>query len=79
LPKIDSQGRVTIPKKVRDVLELRSGVRLDFVELEKGRFAIVPINGSIQALNGLFKGRRQTAVTLEEMDMAIVRGASISK
>jgi hypothetical protein len=51
-------------------------MRVDFVEFEKGQFTMIPITGSIQELNGLFKGRRKKSVTIEEMDAAIARGAS---
>jgi antitoxin PrlF len=79
MPKLTSRGRVTIPIKVRSALGLRPGDHLDFVELEKGEFTIIAADRSVQELTGLFKGRCKRAVTLEEMDAAIARGASRSK
>jgi len=35
-------GRITIPTQVRKQLGLNTGDSVDFVEIEKGRFAIVP-------------------------------------
>jgi AbrB family looped-hinge helix DNA binding protein len=35
-------GRVTLPTQVRKQLGLKTGDSVDFVEFEKGRFAIVP-------------------------------------
>ncbi len=35
-------GRITIPTQVRRQLGLNTGDSVDFVEIEKGRFAIVP-------------------------------------
>jgi AbrB family looped-hinge helix DNA binding protein len=35
-------GRITLPFHVRKELGLKTGDSVDFVELEKGRFAIVP-------------------------------------
>lgn len=35
-------GRITLPLHVRKELGLRIGDNVDFVEIEKGRFAIVP-------------------------------------
>jgi AbrB family looped-hinge helix DNA binding protein len=35
-------GRITLPFHVRKELGLKTGDSVDFVEVEKGRFAIVP-------------------------------------
>ncbi len=75
---ITSKGQITIPVRVRTALGVDSGDRIEFVELEKGQFAIIPATRSLQELNGLFKGRRKTAATIEEMDDAIAKGAAES-
>ena len=75
---ITSKGQITIPVRVRAALGVDSGDRIEFVELEKGQFAIIPATRSIQELNGLFKGRRKIAATIEEMDAAIAKGAADS-
>ncbi len=76
MPKIDSQGRVTIPKTMHDALRLIPGTRVDFVEFEKGQFRMIPVTGSVRELGSLFKGKRKKPVTIEEMDAAIARGVS---
>ena len=35
-------GRITLPPDIRKQLGLKTGDRVDFVEIEKGRFAIAP-------------------------------------
>jgi AbrB family looped-hinge helix DNA binding protein len=40
-------GRITLPTHVRKQLGLKTGDSVDFVEIEKGRFAITPGSGSI--------------------------------
>jgi AbrB family looped-hinge helix DNA binding protein len=35
-------GRITLPSQVRKQLGLKTGDSVDFVEIEKGRFAITP-------------------------------------
>ena len=40
-------GRITLPFHVRQQLGLKTGDSVDFVEIEKGRFAITPGAGSI--------------------------------
>jgi len=39
---VTSKGMVTIPKKVREKLGLKKGMKIKFIETEKG-FLIVPI------------------------------------
>jgi antitoxin PrlF len=75
---LTSKGQITIPVKVRTALGLDSGDRIEFVELEKGQFVIIPATRSLQELNGLFKGKRKTAATVEEMDEAIAKGIADS-
>jgi antitoxin PrlF len=74
-----SKGQITIPKPVRDALGLDSGDRIEFVEAEKGQFAIVAATHSVQELKGLFQGRRSKAVSIEEMNAAIAKRASGSR
>ena len=40
-------GRITLPFHVRQQLGLKTGDSVDFIEIEKGRFAIKPGEGSI--------------------------------
>jgi AbrB family looped-hinge helix DNA binding protein len=39
-------GRITLPSHIRKQLGLKTGDSVDFVEIEKGRFAIAPGNGT---------------------------------
>jgi len=39
-------GRITLPSHVRKELGLKTGDSVEFVEIEKGRFAITPGAGS---------------------------------
>jgi len=74
-----SKGQVTIPRPVRDALGLDSGDRIEFVEVEKGQFAIIAATRSVQELKGLFRGKRSKPVSIEEMNAAIARRASGSR
>jgi AbrB family looped-hinge helix DNA binding protein len=40
-------GRITLPSQVRKQLGLKTGDSVEFVEVEKGRFAICPPTQSI--------------------------------
>jgi AbrB family looped-hinge helix DNA binding protein len=76
---VTSKGQITIPAKVRSALGLDAGDRVEFVELEKGQFAIVAATRSVRELKGLFRGRRRKPVSIEEMNAAIARHASRSR
>jgi antitoxin PrlF len=45
-------GRITLPYHVRKQLGLKTGDSVEFVEIEKGRFAITPGAGSIEDAKG---------------------------
>jgi AbrB family looped-hinge helix DNA binding protein len=58
-------GRITLPPQVRKNLGLKTGDNVDFVEIEKGRFAICPRSGqsadrnrSISKLDSAPAGKR---------------------
>jgi antitoxin PrlF len=73
---ITSKGQITIPVRVRQALGIDSGDRIEFVEVEKGQFAIVAATRSVQELKGLFRGRHSKPVSIEEMNTAIAKRAS---
>jgi antitoxin PrlF len=76
---ITSKGQVTIPVQVRSALGLDAGDRIEFVEVEKGKFAIVAATRSVRELKGLFQDRRRKPVSVEEMNSAIARRAAGSR
>ena len=73
---ITSKGQITIPVRVRQALGIDPGDRIEFVEVEKGQFAIIAATRSVRELKGLFRGKRSKPVSIEEMNAAIARRAS---
>ena len=76
---VTSKGQITIPVQVRTALGLEAGDRVEFVELEKGQFAIVPATRSVREAEGLFRGKRTKPVSIEEMNAVIRLRASGSR
>lgn len=76
---LTSKGQITIPSSVRRALGLETGDRVEFVEQEKGQFAIVAATRSIQELKGFLQRKRNKPVSIEEMNAAIARRASGSR
>jgi AbrB family looped-hinge helix DNA binding protein len=73
---ITSKGQITIPANVRQALKVESGDRVEFVEIEPGRFEFFAVTSSVKALKGMF-GKPAKSVSIEEMNKAIAkRGAS---
>lgn len=72
---LTSKGQVTIPKAVRDALHLRTGDRLDFIVEADGTVRVLPITSSVKRLKGMLP-KPARALTLEEMDDAIAKGAA---
>ncbi|MGH8541420.1 MAG: AbrB/MazE/SpoVT family DNA-binding domain-containing protein [Stenotrophobium sp.] len=73
---ITSKGQITIPVAVREALHVGTGDRVEFIEIESGRYEFIAATRSISALKGMF-GKTDKKVSLEEMNAAIAtRGAS---
>ena len=73
---VTSKGQITIPAAVRQALQVEAGDRVEFVEVETGRFEIVAATRSVTALKGMF-GTLAKTVSIEEMNAAIAtRGAA---
>lgn len=71
---LTSKGQLTLPKDVRAALGVGPGDRVDFVRMEDGNFAVSPATHSVKSLKGLIAKPRM-AISLEDMDKAIARGA----
>lgn len=65
-----SKGQLTIPVDVRRRMGLDSGDRVEFVELESGRFAIKPAVDDVRSLKGLLR-KPGRPVAIADMDKAI--------
>ena len=73
---LTGKGQITIPIEVRQALRLDAGDRVEFVEVEQGRFEIVPATRSVTVLKGML-GKPKRTVSIDEMNAAIAkRGAA---
>ena len=73
---ITSKGQITIPASVRQALKVETGDRVEFIEVEPGRFEFFAATRSVRDLKGMF-GKTARTVSIDEMNMAIAkRGAS---
>jgi antitoxin PrlF len=72
---LTSKGQITIPKAVRESLGLATGDRVEFVATDKG-FVVMPVKRNLNALCGMFKGRRAKPATLDDIKAAIAEMGS---
>lgn len=72
---VTSKGQITIPIQVRAALGLEPGDKVDFVEFEKGQFAIKPRTASIRDLEGCIP-KLEYVPTIEEMNSAALDAAA---
>jgi AbrB family looped-hinge helix DNA binding protein len=69
--KLSSKGQTTIPKPVREALQLKPGDRIDFIVEENGRIVLRARNRRLEDFVGILKRPGQKVATLEDMDRGI--------
>ena len=75
---LTSKGQITIPVAVREALGVEAGDRVEFVEVAPGRYEIIAATRPVTALKGMF-GKREKAVSIEQMNAAIARRGAAAK
>lgn len=73
-----SKGQVTVPRDVREDLNLTTGSRLMFVKLGPRDYRIVARTGKIDDLFGSLHRPGASALTIEEINEGIAAGAAES-
>lgn len=72
LTTVTTKGQVTIPKSIRDMLNIKSGDKLEIV-IQNDEAIIRPVSKSINDVFGILNQGTQRKVRVEEMDKAIKR------
>jgi AbrB family looped-hinge helix DNA binding protein len=75
---VTSKGQITIPAAVREAMQVRTGDRVEFVEIEPGRYEFIAATRSVKALKGMF-GKPCKAVSIEQMNAAIAAAGAAAK
>ena len=74
-----SKGQITIPATVRAALGVGAGDRVEFIQVESGRYEVVAATQPVTALKGLVR-KPASSVTIEAMNKAIAaRGAKAAR
>ena len=72
---ITSKGQVTLPKALREALNLSTGDKLSFMLSGKNEVRMIPKHLPIQKLKGILPAP-DLPVSLEQMKLAVQKGAS---
>ena len=71
LATLTSKGQITLPKEIRDALELDAGAKLDFSIQPDGTLSVRPLKRSASAIIGLLQRPAGEAATVEAMNRAV--------
>ncbi len=71
---LTSKGQIILPKKLRDLMHLRTGDKVEFVVDESGNVRVIPLTSPVTRLKGMVPVP-QKAVSLDDMENAIAEGA----
>jgi AbrB family looped-hinge helix DNA binding protein len=72
---ISSKGQITVPKFIRDALQLQVGDHINFMLDADGSVRFVPATLPVATLKGILPKPPKT-LSLDDMDKAILKGAS---
>lgn len=73
---ITTKGQVTIPKEIREYLNLDAGSKIDFVINENGTVTLIPLDIPVQKISSILHRPGMKSATLLDMETAIKEGAS---
>jgi AbrB family looped-hinge helix DNA binding protein len=75
---LTSKGQITVPRDVREELNLTAGSKVMFVRLGPRDYRIVARTGKIEDLFGILHRPGASALTIEEINEGIAEGAAES-
>ncbi|MDH5275936.1 MAG: AbrB/MazE/SpoVT family DNA-binding domain-containing protein [Gammaproteobacteria bacterium] len=67
---VTSKGQITIPIEVRQRLGLETGNRVDFIEMDDGRYALMAATVDIRSLRGSVS-KPPKPVSVEDMNRTV--------
>jgi antitoxin PrlF len=70
---VTSKGQITIPKRIRDFLQVKPGDRIDFDIDSSGKVVVRSGGTDVQQLKGMLHRPGRPPVSLEAMEAAIAR------
>lgn len=72
---LTSKGQITVPKQIRERLNIRPGDRIHFFVEDDGTVTFMPAKSDVRELKGILPKPRNP-VSIEAMNSAIAEGGS---
>jgi antitoxin PrlF len=72
---LTSKGQITVPKAIRERLNIHPGDRIRFFVEENGTVTFFPAKSDVRELKGILPKPKQP-VSIEDMNAAILQGGS---
>lgn len=72
---LTSKGQVTVPKAIRDALNLRPGDKLDFIMDQNGELRVAAATAPVSELKRMVP-KPSSSASLGDMDRAIAKAAA---
>jgi AbrB family looped-hinge helix DNA binding protein len=72
---LTSKGQITVPKSIRERLNIRPGDRIHFFVEDEGTVIFMPAKSDVRELKGILS-KPKNPVTIEAMNAAIAEGGS---
>ena len=70
---LTSKGQITLPKEIRDRLQLDAGATLEFELLPDDTILARPVKADARRIRGLLKSPHARPLSIEDMDQGIER------
>jgi antitoxin PrlF len=70
---ITSKGQITLPKTIREKLQVSHGDRINFVVEDDGSVVVHPARSRLGQLRGMLRDPKRKPVSLEQMEAALAR------
>ncbi len=67
---LTSKGQITIPKNVRNKLNLKTGDKLDF-KVTDGEVILIPVSKSVSEVFGILSGKTDKKISLDQMNVLL--------
>ena len=75
---LTSKCQITRPAEVRRALQVETGDKIEFIQIEPGRFELMAATRSVRELKGMF-GPASRVVSIDEMNAAIAAQGSATR
>ena len=72
---LTSKGQITVPKSIRDRLNIQPGDRIHFFIEDDGTITFIPVKSDVRELKGILP-KPKRPVSVEAMNTAIAEGGS---